>query len=777
MAENPEDIIIIEDSDAALEDQTNQEESPLEQESGAKNKKLLIFSILGLLLTLLIATLLVMFLGTSKEHETLDTQSIDEKLKEEPKVVVEPSKLENMIAKANYLYTTGSKADALALFEKIAQYSEAISEYNLGVAQLKEKQYQQAMQTFAKAIKNDEKRCVSAINAAVCAIHLGDEESFKYYIDLAYAYLPNEINSPLYSYYYALISYYNKNYVATLNALKNSTSDEYADVQKNLSARINALFLNNYDAIEEMEKNFDDIDDFSIGLLYARVGDFTLAANHLSQSIIKNIEPVRAQLALGLINLKAGKIRSAQKEIQNVSDMFPDEVYTHYPIRVKLQESLFHPMKAQQVYRDDISSSKNSTYQKIYYFSPYKIFNANQSISYIRKGNANIYIDNVKTAQRYLKKSSTSSNVNIGITQAIQKALDLKIREANSDLQKLVEIQPKHSILQYNLALTYAQLGDINKAYEHFLRSYYLDAKNYLSGIYAVMAAQLINKEHTKLLSILKENIANEQNSEEVDLYRTLLFIVDNNYISAVEWFDKEYKERPLYLALKALIALKIDNNEEAKKSSAQLVNLFPDDILPHVMYIDAHFRDLEPKKYATKILSYLSEQSFDYKDLYYGPYITRYLFIQLNLLTGKLFFLREQLKTALASTNKNKQEIMSTLALASLFDKQFEESFSLYNNLIDDFKMKDANTLFLAAVAATGAEHHSNAIALLSLSIMKSSNFYDSRYALALLYLEVQNNEGAVIQLSKINVNNFRSKFFDFEIDTQKLLTKRNNP
>lgn len=776
MSENPEEIIIIEDSDAA-QDLVETQEEPQEPQKKPKNKKLLIFAAVGVLLVLIIATLLVVLLSSSKDKEVIDTQTIDEKLKEEPKVVVEPSRLENMIAKANYLYTSGSKSDALALFEKIAQYSEAISEYNLGVAQLKEKQYKQAIQTFAKAIQNDEKRCVSAINAAVCAIHLEDEESFKYYIDLAYAYLPHEIDSPLYSYYYALINYYNKNYIAALNALKNTTSNEYPNVQKNLSARINALFLNNYDAIEEMEKNFSDIDDFSIGLLYARVGDFTLAANHLSQSIIKNIEPVRAQLALGLINLKAGKIRAAQKEIQNVTDMFPDEVYTHYPIRVKLQESLFHPMKAQQVYRDEIAFSKSSTYQKIYYFSPYKIFNANQSISYIRKGNANIYIDNVKTAQRYLKKSSASSSVNVGITQAIQKALNLQITEANSDLQNLVKIQPKHSILQYNLALTYAQLGDMNKAHEHFLRSYYLDAKNYLSGIYAVMSAQLINEEHTRLLTILKDSIANEESSEEIDLYRTLLFIADNNYISAIEWFDNDYKERPLYLALKVLIALKIDKQEEAKKASTQLTNLFPNDILPHILYIDAHYRDLDPKKYATRLLSYLSEQSFDYKDLYHGPFITRYLFVQLNLLTGRLFFLREQLKAELASTDKNKQEIMSTLAMASLFDKQFEESFSLYNSLIDDFKMKDPNTLFLGAVAATGAEQHPNAIALLSLSIMKSSNFYDSRYALALLYLEVQNNEGAVIQLSKISLNNFRSKFFDFEIDTQRLLTKRRNP
>ena len=776
MSEIEEDIIIIEDSDAA-ETLELEDENILREDDASNKKKLLIFGAIGFVLLLSIALILLALLNSPEKKAPINIDQIGEKLQERSVLKVEPSKLENMIAKANYLYTTGSKEDALSLYKNIAQYSEAISEYNLGVAQLKDKQYKLALNTFSKAIKNDEKRCVSAINAAVCSIYLNDEESFRYYIDLAYAYLPNEINSPLYSYYYALINYYNKNYLASLSALKNSTSNEYAVIQKNLSAKINALFSNNYDAIEEMEKNFEEVDDFSIALLYARVGDFTLATNHLSESIVKNIEPVRSQLALGLINLKAGQVKEAAKQIRNVTDMFPNEVYTHYPIKVKLQDSLFDQQKAQQIYRDEIVFSKSATYQKIFYFSPYKIFNADQTISYIRKGNANIYIDNVKTAQRYLKKSATSSSVNIGITKAIQKALELKIREANIDLQELVKVQPKHSILQYNLALTYAQLGDLNKAHEHFLRSYYLDAKNYLSGIYAVMTAQLINEDSSKLNSILKEAIAYEDINEEIDFYKTLLYISDNDYISAIDWLDNTYQERPLYLALKVLISLKLDKKEFAQKASSQLSILLPDDILPHILYIDSHFSDLTPSKYASAILSYLRDQKFNFNDLYYGPYITRYLYIQINLLTGKLYFLREQFKSVLSATSKNTQDIESGLAMTLLFDKQFEESYTLYNRLIDELNMRDSQTLFLGAVASTAADHHANAIALLELSKMKDKNFFDSRYALALLYLEIQNNEGATIQLSNIDKSNFRSKYFDFEIDTKKLLYKKQHP
>ena len=58
----------------------------------------------------------------------------------------------------------------------------------------------------------------------------------------------------------------------------------------------------------------------------------------------------------------------------------------------------------------------------------------------------------------------------------------------------------------------------------------------------------------------------------------------------------------------------------------------------------------------------------------------------------------------------------------------------------IDELKVRDAYTLFLGAVASTAAQHHENAIALLELSKLKNKNLYESRFALALLYLEIKN-------------------------------------
>ena len=773
MAEVQEDIIIIEDSEAAGFDDGSANNTKPKKE-GLSQKKLIIISAVLLVVLIGVVVAALFAFKASKEQEVISINTIEKKLDKNTSKPIEPSKLEKMIAKANYLYTNGSKEEALYLYEKIAIYSEAISQYNLGVAQLKGKQYALALQTFQKAIQNDEKRCVSAINAAVCSLHLDDKESFKYYIDLAYAYLPNEINSPLYSYYYTLINYYNQNYLEALSALKNPTSKEYPSTQKHLSAKINALFCNNYDAIENLEENYSHQDTFSLGLLYARVGDLSLARSHLEDAILREIEPVKATLALAFVNLQAGRITSAGKDIQNITDMFEEEVYKPYPIKVKLKDSLFDPDKAQYRYKNVTQHTKKVIYQKLFYFSPYKVFNADQTISYIRKGTANIYIDNVQGAQEYLKKSSSSSSVNQGIAKSIKKALAFKIREANQELQSLVKIQPKHSILHYDLALTYAQLGDMLNAHKHFLRSYHLDAKNYLSGIFALMSGELINKNSIKLRSIIKESVLDEEESQEKEFYKTLLFMSEGNYLSAVEWLDHNYKQRPIYLAMEILIALQLNKQDTAKKAAKKLTLLQANDILPHLMYIDAYFNDLKTKEYAKKVQNYLKKQHFHFQDLYYGAYITRYLYIQQNLITGKLYFLKKQLTDVLQTTKENPEELTSALALTCLYGKDFEESYTLFNQLIDDLKVRDAYTLFLGAVASTAAQHHANAIALLELSKMKDTNFVESRYALGLLYLEDKNNQGAAIQLKRVGDNGFNSEFFDFEINTDLLLFQK---
>ena len=72
--------------------------------------------------------------------------------------------------------------------------------------------------------------------------------------------------------------------------------------------------------------------------------------------------------------------------------------------------------------------------------------------------------------------------------------------------------------------------------------------------------------------------------------------------------------------------------------------------------------------------------------------------------------------------------------------------------------------TLYYAAAAAIGANHHSNAVVLMELAKLKNPNNFEARYSLGLLWQEANNLNAASIQYNKIP-DGFESAFFDFNI------------
>ena len=771
--EHEEIIIIEEDPDTSKDADISGDTHAQERGIDLKKIVLIIATVLIIILLALIAYLLV---GQQDNDEGFNTNfnEITTKLDAEKPDVVAISRLEKMIAKANTLYSNGDKENALVLYEKIAHYSEAISQYNLGVAQLKEQRYGDALKNFNKAIQSGERECASAINAAVCSLHLNNTDAFDYYIELAYASLAKESNSALYSYYYTLINYYKKNYQETLIALRHPTSSAYQYTQDKLHTKINTLFGNYYDALNTLENTLHEKDYFTLALLYANIGDLTLSKKYLLDAIAINKNPMKEQLALAFIYLKSGLIEDGGTLLRDTTDTYDEAVYTPYPVHVHLKKALFDTELAQEHYRNHVINSRRTLYETLFYFSPYRVFNAEQTISYIRKGNANIYIDDISSAKEYLHYSKQLSQVNKGIAEAIQKSLSFHLRSANKQLRELLKIEPKHSILNYNLALTYAQLGDHDNAYKYFLKSYHLDANNYLSGIYALLSGQLLHKESQKLHAILKENLANEDDTEEFELYRTLLHIATQNYVGTLPWIEHRHKDRPLYLALEYIIASKFNKQDVMRQATQKLSHQLPYDIVPHLLYIHAHNKELSKKAYAAAALSYLKQQKLLFDDLYYGPFLTRYLYAQMALITGMLHPLHTQLQQTLQATNDNPQDIINALAIIALYAQKFEESYSLYNQLIDDYKQRDAQTLFLGAVSAIASEHKANAIALLELAKLKNPNDMESRYALGLLYLEIKNNHGAAIQFQRIGNNGFHSEYFNFGIQTKERLFQK---
>ncbi|MBN2895300.1 MAG: tetratricopeptide repeat protein [Campylobacterales bacterium] len=770
-----EEIIIIDEADPSAP-KSEISDAPSDEEVFKRKKKLLLLigGALIALLLIIVIVLLIFRLTSKSAATTQDIETLGEEFTQKAPQELPASQLEKMITRANFLYSNGNQIEALKLYEKIAVYSEAISQYNLGVAQLKEGEYTKALYNFKQAISKGEHRCVSALNAAVCSLYLNDHQNFRYYIDMAHAFLPYESGSPLYSYYFALINYYKEHYLEALSALLHPSSQEYPNERSNLQAKIDTLFGNYHQAIASLEPMKSEQNALMLGSLYANIGDLTLAKEHLLQAVQEEPDNLSAALFLTYVYLKSGLHDDAGKLLRSLGERFGEALYTQYPIQTYLHQDKFEPDRVQNAFRAQMKRSRVIHYQQIFYFAPYKVFNAEQTISYIRKGNANIYIDDISSAKEYLQKSTQTSSINYGIAQGIQKALLFRLDEANSIFLALHEQNPRHSILNYNLALSFAQKGDLVNAHNYFLKSYYLDANNYMAGIFAIMSAELINQVNPKLVSIIKENLSHEEDSEEFELYRALFNFSQNNFVATLPWLEKQYKERPLYLVLNHLIAREVGRDTAALQAAEKLKNRQNRDILPHLIYANAKYDLLATKDYAKALLSYLQEQSLSMEDLEFGPYLTRHLYTQAALMTGTIHPLRVMLEKDLETTTQNPTSLIQALAMVSLYDQQFENAYLLYNQLIDTYKVLDSQTLFLGAIASIGSDHPANAIALLELAKLKNPNNKESRFVLGMLYLQSKNAEGAAIQFQHIGNSGFISDFINFEIDTKKMLLNR---
>lgn len=781
MGKDTEDVIVLEDNeDQSIhklsddlerkeEEKEIKEEEKEEVELEAKTKKTLII-VAGASLFIFLITLLLLFLPKEEESPPMQIEpkavDITKKLQQkEAEHRFTPSKLEKLIKKANILYEKGNKKDALKVYKQIASFNESISHYNIGVAQMKEQNFKEAIDSFQQAIQNKEHKCVSAINAAVCSLKLKNEKLFKYYIDLSFAYLPKESSSPLYSYYAALINYYKEFYVESLSSLYHQTSTYYKSEQNIIASKIFNLLDNDLLAIKHLEQKSIFPNDLSLGLLYSRIGEYDISIKHLVKASQRGIDPLKTQIALSMAYMKKGFFGSASEIMEKVYSEYKEKAIKVYPLKAALQESLFDVNYAQQEFTKDIYFDTEKIYSLVFYFSPYKVFNAKQTIAYIRKGGVNVFIDETTSALDYLKRSSTISKVNLSISKGIENTLNFKIHEANKIFRSTIEDYPNHSILHYNLGLSYAQIGNYSAATKHFKKSYHLDRKNYISGIFAAMCTELTHKDNTKLMENIKSDLEKDKNINQKDFYIALLNLLNNNMMFLSEWMEKDKENRPAYRILDAIAAKKTNNFTKYQESTLHLKNAIPEDIVANMIYLNAKNSEKDIKEYARDIQKYFHSSEFEYKSLFYGPKLVKELYIKTLQIGGLLYRARDMLKKQLENEKEDTIGIMHSLAYVDIFTKNFEEAYTIYNQLIDEHGQDDSSTIFLAAVASIAANHPENAIALLELAKLTDPANFESRYALGLLYQEVKNMEAAMMQYTKIGNSGFQSDYFTFKI------------
>ncbi len=780
-----------------------------------KNKVILYATIAVALLLLILIIVLIIALNKEEPLTPIYTpqpQVAQTQQREGTKMrKIEGGELQSLIQKAALLYSSGHITEALDVYNNISIFSQSFASFNLGVAKLKERNLKDALNAFDDTINSGENIAAAAINAAQISYQLGDFNRYNYYVNLAKGTMIEWSGKPLYSYLYSLANYYSANYFNALSSLNNPSSNFYETPSALMSAKIYLNFNDEYNALKKLLDISDMDNRFTIGLLYARMGEFDLAYQYISdymRSLDSSAESMNLQgnMALALIELKRSHFTQSAEIYNTLMKNFEaKDLVKFYPIKIKLKDSLFDINIAQKSFWNRNNNEQITNlwhYKIIFYFAPFRVFDINNAISLINDGGLRLRMNNLEEADSSLARGVMMSRINQSITQGLKEILRYNINEALNIMREASKKYPNHQILQYNLGLIYAQLNDFENARRHFLRAYHLDSNDLLSGIFALMSSQLTQKDGSRILNDITtslEEIRFDSPTQE-GFYRSLLGFANGNLTDDMQWFHKNEESTlqtlqenqstmqitpqnpshtqatPLMFALNALYALGTRDKNIITNAFNELIIASNNDIVAMILgKISSRYNE-NIKSFSLNLFEFFKNDLQNLEIVYTGPSLARQIYIYMAFLVGANSYVDEILNHRLLNNNGDDVSgILQALALNAIYLLDFERAFTYYNELIDVYKVQSSEVYFYATVAAIGAGYYDNAVALIQLSRMDNGTNFEARYALGLLHQAMGNLNLASMQFGAITKQGFKSDFFDFEIDTREILAKNN--
>ncbi|WP_104697053.1 MULTISPECIES: tetratricopeptide repeat protein [unclassified Helicobacter] len=759
-----------------------------------KKKKIVFLGIGGVLSFIILASILLLLFFNKKprfQYENTSQQEARE-LEDEieitteflqalPKVEtrlsqVDDTNLNLLIQKANILYNDGNTTEALNIFNRIATFSQGLANYNLGVMQIKQKDYKEALKSFENSINSGEDISLSALNAAVSARYMGDKELFSYYLHLATSRLPEENQKPFYSYLYALVNFYNENYFAALSSITNPISDSYVSMSSDISAKSFLVFGDDENAIGALEKQENNKKDIkNLGLLYARTGNYDRAKEYLTEYIKNHQNDLEAMMALQILYLKTHDFYQASNILEQISNnsSFDKRIIDTYPIKVVLQPKLFSIDIAQQDFvLSGIKRNYMLTDKVLFYFAPYKVFSVKDTLDILRE--SGIFSNyNVVASEEKLLQSVTIAQINKDIAQALVAIYQNDLRSALKILQVAAQHNPNHAVLHYNLGLVYAQMDDLGNAYRHLLKSYHLNTNSIDTGLYAILASRLLDKDSQRLQRDITQNFERVvgKDSDKRDFLLSLLGYLNQNITSDMKWVENTQNKLPIYYALRGVFDIQTKKYLDAHKSFSELDLIYPNDLVVKTLKnLTQGTSNANFKQNALRLHNMLTKEKINLEKVYNGPALSRELYAYISFITGSLQVQENALKQKLISSLKKPNGALQTLALINLYQHKFEQAYSIYDTLINNLGEQDSKTQFLGSVALIGTGNYDNATLLLQLSKMDSEASFETKYVLGMLYQQAGNFKAAASHYAMIAGKPFNSNFFDFEIDLQKI-------
>lgn len=761
-----------------------------------KNKPLF-FGILGGVLALIIILIIVLILALSPKSEEDEEEEFTERTYTQAEIdeivntplpeasdEIKESNMDNLIIKGNLLFQQGLHKEAYQVFRKIADFSQSIANYNLGTIQLKNNSYEDSIVAYSDSIETGQNISASSINAAIAALKINRYDLSSHYLNLARDNLAEIANEPFFSYAYALLSYYKGNYFETLSPLLNPNSKDFTTQNARLAAHIFTIFSDDENALKNIQKVATPKDDKTIGLLYARMAQYPKAKTHLMNYLRANPRDIDSMLALGLIDLKLGNYMGAANSLESIASNrgFQEKAQKIYPIKVIINPELFDIALAQRMFWErDFENKDKLGYKMLFYYAPYRVFDAKRALEEISQASSLTHI-NITEGKNMLLRSSTTSKIDKQILRTLVELESKNLREALGFLQEATKNNPNHAILYYNLGLVLAQLGHYDDAYSHFIRAYYLDQSDYISGIFAVLAGRFSNKNTNRINNDLLQRFYDEEivDPTKKAYIENFLNYLNDNQFQERDWIKNAKAKEPIYYVLEFIYALKSKNKKEMLENINELKNIYPNDIVANILSILVGSFGDNLQDISISMYNLFNQKSLDLRPLHLGGAFPRELYVYTGFVTGSLQNQARIMQNYLIANESDPRGTMQTLGAIYLYQREFQKAYSIYTTLVDELKEGDSHTRFLAAVSAVGAGNYPDAVLLLQLAKMETPTAYEARYGLGLLYHAANNLKTAALNYNFIAVPNFHSQFFDFQIDTQKIhsyeLVSKNN-
>ncbi|WP_299327069.1 tetratricopeptide repeat protein [uncultured Helicobacter sp.] len=760
-----------------------------------KQNHFLLYSAIGgvALLVMVLLLLLILLLLPSKKSapEKLESTPLESQISQEemqkllsaplpaPSIEEEQdSSVDNLIIKGNMLYDQGYRQEAYEVFRKIADFSQSIANYNLGTMELKSELYQDSIAAYNDSIQTGQNVSVSAINAAVAAFKLDRFDLYGHYVKIANDNLSEILNEPFYSYAYALVSYYQDRYFETLSPLLNPNSIDFATQNNRLAAHVFTIFGDDVNALNHLKAAANPEDNKAIGLLYARQAEYASAKAHLLRYLQDHPQDIESLMALQIIELKLGNYAEAAANLDSITSQkkFQQIAKITYPIKVVINPELFDVSMAQKTFWErDFENKDKIGYKMLFYFAPYRVFDAKKALEEIAQASNFAHI-NITEGKNILLRSATTSKIDREIIRTLVQLESKDLRAALKFLKTSTASNPNHAILYYNLGLVYAQLGQYEEAYTNFIRAYYLDQSDYISGIFAVLSGRFSHKDTDRVVFDMVQSYQDHEAQDHIKdttlhtFYGNFLNYLNDNQIQESDWIAQAKVKEPIYYALEYVYALKNKDKEAMLEHIGALKNLFPNDVVVNILSILTKSFGDSVQDISISMYNLFNSDNLDLRPLYYGGALPRELYVYTGFITGSLQNQAKIMQAHLTAGPQDPRGTMQTLGLIGIYQKDFQKAYTIFNTLVDELHESDSHTRFLAAVSAVGAGNYGDATLLLQLAKMETPNAYEARYALGLLYQAAGNLKAAATSYNFISLADFRSEFFDFQIDTQKI-------